>query len=304
MAPAPVERPAARARRPWVGRARVLIVRNWRCADRSAVNASWSSTARQNTSARTGRSIVGFVPDRRGGRKRCQTCKFFVVSTTNDGVGERTLVSTCVIDDRIGYHLCPHPFLVVLWNDMSMPRRTSALGWTEEKVLQISTDLVVRSSQALCQRTASGHWECIWRQWSGWKDTVVVQIRKVIVVDQRRLPTLLQPRRASMDSSSVVIPTDSSSSAIAPVSAQQPRRKIPKVQFRVLIIGRANAGKTSILQRVCDTTKSPVIYRGKEKEEEVRGPKVMFATLISLPTRLNLSHLWMLVSMYFFFGCL
>jgi hypothetical protein len=38
-----------------------------------------------------------------------------------------------------------------------------------------------------------------------------------------------------------------------------PRR--PNVQFRVLIIGRANAGKTSILQRVCDTTESPEIYR-------------------------------------------
>ena len=32
------------------------------------------------------------------------------------------------------------------------------------------------------------------------------------------------------------------------------------VQFRVLIIGRANAGKTSILQRVCDTTESPEVY--------------------------------------------
>ena len=36
---------------------------------------------------------------------------------------------------------------------------------------------------------------------------------------------------------------------------------VPRVRFRVLIIGRANAGKTSILQRVCDTTESPVIYR-------------------------------------------
>ncbi|KAH9167006.1 hypothetical protein EDB89DRAFT_1854146 [Lactarius sanguifluus] len=44
----------------------------------------------------------------------------------------------------------------------------------------------------------------------------------------------------------------------------QPRRRIPEVQFRVLIIGRANAGKTSILQRICGTTDSPVIYRGKE----------------------------------------
>ena len=30
------------------------------------------------------------------------------------------------------------------------------------------------------------------------------------------------------------------------------------VKFRVLIIGRANAGKTSILKRVCGTTESPV----------------------------------------------
>jgi len=42
-------------------------------------------------------------------------------------------------------------------------------------------------------------------------------------------------------------------------------RRIPKIQFRVLIIGRANAGKTSILQRVCDTTGSPVIYRRGKK---------------------------------------
>ena len=40
-----------------------------------------------------------------------------------------------------------------------------------------------------------------------------------------------------------------------------PSHRVPNVQFRVLIIGRANAGKTSILQRVCDTTESPVIYR-------------------------------------------
>jgi hypothetical protein len=32
------------------------------------------------------------------------------------------------------------------------------------------------------------------------------------------------------------------------------------LKLRVLIIGRANAGKTSILQRVCNTTESPVIY--------------------------------------------
>ncbi|KAH9004533.1 hypothetical protein EDB86DRAFT_3037886 [Lactarius hatsudake] len=49
------------------------------------------------------------------------------------------------------------------------------------------------------------------------------------------------------------------------MATQQPRPQIPKIQFRVLIIGRANAGKTTILQRICDTTESPVIYRGSEE---------------------------------------
>jgi GTPase SAR1 family protein len=34
-------------------------------------------------------------------------------------------------------------------------------------------------------------------------------------------------------------------------------------KFRILIIGRANAGKTTILQRTCNTTDEPVIY-GKD----------------------------------------
>ncbi|KAF7373751.1 Small GTP-binding protein domain [Mycena sanguinolenta] len=40
-----------------------------------------------------------------------------------------------------------------------------------------------------------------------------------------------------------------------------PLRPLPNLVFRVLILGRANAGKTSILQRVCETTESPEIYR-------------------------------------------
>jgi GTPase SAR1 family protein len=57
------------------------------------------------------------------------------------------------------------------------------------------------------------------------------------------------------------------------MSTEQTHRRIPDIQFRVLVIGRANAGKTSILQRVCDTTESPTIYRRGEGEE-VRGPNI------------------------------
>ncbi|KAG2038266.1 era-like GTP-binding protein [Suillus americanus] len=37
-------------------------------------------------------------------------------------------------------------------------------------------------------------------------------------------------------------------------------------RFRILVIGRANAGKTTILQRVCNTRDNPVIYNGDGKK--------------------------------------
>ncbi len=57
-----------------------------------------------------------------------------------------------------------------------------------------------------------------------------------------------------------------------PTYTEQRRPRIPQIVFRVLIIGRANAGKTTILQRVCDTTDSPTIYRRNSdgEREQVR----------------------------------
>ena len=91
-----------------------------------------------------------------------------------------------------------------------------------------------------------------------------------------------------------------------PMDAKKTRQGAPKIPFRVLIVGKANAGKTTILQRVCETTESPVIYRGKGRDrEEVRGPKYSSTGLILLsPTRLkNLTRQSMLVTMSLYFGC-
>ena len=80
------------------------------------------------------------------------------------------------------------------------------------------------------------------------------------------------------------------------------RRRIPNVRFRVLIIGRANAGKTTILQKVCDTTESPTIYKkcgdGSEREEVCHaGLTVLPLPVSSYAThRLNLTHQWRLVT--------
>ncbi|KAG2093318.1 uncharacterized protein F5147DRAFT_821234 [Suillus discolor] len=48
---------------------------------------------------------------------------------------------------------------------------------------------------------------------------------------------------------------------VATIDAQELRESIGR--FRVLIIGRANAGKTTILQKVCNTTDQPEIFDAK-----------------------------------------
>ena len=56
------------------------------------------------------------------------------------------------------------------------------------------------------------------------------------------------------------------------MDTKRPHPRIPNLRFRVLIIGRANAGKTSILQRICGTTESPIISESKDGlKRNVRG---------------------------------
>ncbi|KIK42275.1 hypothetical protein CY34DRAFT_12477 [Suillus luteus UH-Slu-Lm8-n1] len=56
---------------------------------------------------------------------------------------------------------------------------------------------------------------------------------------------------------------------MATIDAQDLRERIGR--FRVLILGRANAGKTTILQKVCNTTDDPEIYNtdGKKIDDAV-----------------------------------
>ncbi len=75
---------------------------------------------------------------------------------------------------------------------------------------------------------------------------------------------------------------------ISPMDTKQ--RRLPKIQFRVLIIGRANAGKTTILQRVCDTTESPTIYRRNidGEREQVRPGSLTILPVSSNATQVAL----------------
>ena len=78
-----------------------------------------------------------------------------------------------------------------------------------------------------------------------------------------------------------------------PESSDSPhgRAQIPDIRFRVLIIGRANAGKTTILKRVCDTTESPTIYKNRGySTEEVHhdGLTILPSFVLSYTTQVKL----------------
>ncbi|KAG2347409.1 hypothetical protein BDR05DRAFT_656990 [Suillus weaverae] len=65
---------------------------------------------------------------------------------------------------------------------------------------------------------------------------------------------------------------------MAAIDTQDLRERIGR--FRVLIIGRANAGKTTILRKVCDTTEDPEIY-------DIKGKKIDNAVVKSSIKRGN-----------------
>ena len=43
--------------------------------------------------------------------------------------------------------------------------------------------------------------------------------------------------------------------------------------FRILVIGRANAGKTTLLRRVCNSTEDPCIYDDDKNLVSVQRPE-------------------------------
>ena len=80
------------------------------------------------------------------------------------------------------------------------------------------------------------------------------------------------------------------------LSAEQIRDECP--QFRILIIGKANAGKTTILRKVCNAKPDakPIIYDAKGKEVPQEIPtKVRLGNLAAL-TKLTKTWVIMIVS--------
>ncbi|KIK22270.1 hypothetical protein PISMIDRAFT_680483, partial [Pisolithus microcarpus 441] len=86
--------------------------------------------------------------------------------------------------------------------------------------------------------------------------------------------TDVQPTGPNCPEGSVDVPVHAQAEEAAPgsPSSRSPYRLDPAKakehigrirRFRILVMGRANAGKTTILQRVCNTTDNPEIFNGK-----------------------------------------
>ena len=75
------------------------------------------------------------------------------------------------------------------------------------------------------------------------------------------------------------------------LSAEEIRAVCP--QFRILLVGKANAGKTTILRKVCNANPDakPIVYdaEGKEVRQEVLGQQV--------PTKVRLGNLVVLTKL-------
>jgi septin family protein len=57
-------------------------------------------------------------------------------------------------------------------------------------------------------------------------------------------------------------------SAVDAKAVEERREELKKRagRFRILIVGRANAGKTTILKKICNTTNEPEIYNSKGEQ--------------------------------------
>ncbi|KAI6107166.1 hypothetical protein EV401DRAFT_2077318 [Pisolithus croceorrhizus] len=88
-------------------------------------------------------------------------------------------------------------------------------------------------------------------------------IRDTTAIDTTRPGTSPDPGHVDIP---VPGPTQESPSSRHPyrLPAAKAKEHIDRIpRFRILVMGRANAGKTTILQRVCNTTDQPEIFNGK-----------------------------------------
>ena len=84
------------------------------------------------------------------------------------------------------------------------------------------------------------------------------RLKKVMGLGSRSAP------QSSPNSPSAVVAPPVVAPAVTVDLEEAAKLRAKYTHFRILVIGRANAGKTTLLKRVCNTTEEPSIYdKGK-----------------------------------------
>ena len=88
---------------------------------------------------------------------------------------------------------------------------------------------------------------------------------KVFAIDWRKLLELdrgvsTPQSRSNSPSTVIALPPAAPTSAATTDPEEAAKLRAKYSRFRILVIGRANAGKTTLLKRVCNTTEEPSIY--------------------------------------------
>jgi len=148
---------------------------------------------------------------------------------------------------KVGDRSCPWTWTYECWTVIG-PRVLAR---------DLPCDVYLRSSQAEKMVRREKTWKC-WLMPAETCDYRLDQNRFLsnfhtpAEVQQVACPSLLPPTTTMSDSDLETI----SNSDLDPVYNLRMRYS----RFRILVIGRANAGKTTLLQKVCNTTEDPCIY--------------------------------------------
>src|SRR5258705_482890 len=103
---------------------------------------------------------------------------------------------------------------------------------------------------------------------------------KPVAIESNAFEGQITPSNKMFTISKYSIGSKSQSKPVPVSSVQSERIRDKAGRFHVLILGRANAGKTTILQKVCNTTEEPDIFDTEGNKVQSRSTKIGIEAMI------------------------
>ena len=127
---------------------------------------------------------------------------------------------------------------------------------------QCSSGIIPTTNASHCKDNVGISWTWMRRQakvifWLGFVSIGLLKTWKILALRKYTSVRIVTPIRFGRLQ---IVPTYPLSTATMMSDSDPYELRAKYTHFRILVIGRANAGKTTLLQRVCNTTEDPCIY--------------------------------------------